>query len=157
MRRQPHAQQREKIIGEAIGGLVSELRLIDPIDYAAFLRLDLHSNLEDIVQTAAELYFAPDFIGLGHGGQARITWNALPEIDLDLVMRPSGLTIHFLLRLKAETAEVRLAYLSFDNPSNDPTENTRFMRDAIANYVIGSPVRNRPRPSSSSDHIHNCS
>lgn len=137
MRKQPHSLEREKIIAEAIGGLVGELRLVDPLDYAAFLRLDLHGNLADIVQSAAELYFAPGFIELGQGGQVSLSWSEPPEIDLDLVMRPAGVTVHFLLRLKAESAEVRLAYISFDNPSDDPAENTRFMRDAIAKYRIG--------------------
>ncbi|MEZ5811860.1 MAG: hypothetical protein R3D45_10655 [Rhizobiaceae bacterium] len=146
MRSQPHSLEREKIIAEAIGGLVAELRLVDPLDYAAFLRLDLHGNLADIVQSAAELYFAPGFIELGQGGQASLSWGAPPEIDLDLVMRPAGVAIHFLLRLKAEAAEVRLAYISFDDPSDDPAANTRFMREAIAKYRLGKPSADKARP-----------
>ncbi len=137
MRRQPHSTERERIIAEAIGGMVKELRLVDPLDYAAFLRLDLHANIEEIVASAAELYFAPGFIGTGQGGQVNLTWDSAPEIDLDLVMRPAGVAVHFVLRLKADSAEIRLAYLSFESPSNDPAENTQFLRSAIAKYAIG--------------------
>lgn len=136
MQRQQHAAQREQIIAKAISGFTRELHMIDPIDLAAFLRLDLHANLADLIKSAAELSFAPDFLTLGQGGRAVVEWSEPLEIDIDLVMKPAGATVNFTLKLKAESAEVRLAYISFDNPAETPEENTRFLRDAISKYMI---------------------
>ena len=133
---QPHSEEREKIVAEAIGGFVREMRLVDAADYIAFLRLDLHANIEDLVNSAAELYFSPGFIEFGQGGAAIVEWSSPPEIVLDLVMRPAGVTINFSLKLMDETATVRLAYISFDNPTQDAEENTRFMRRAIETNTI---------------------
>lgn len=136
MLRQEHSAEREQIIAQAIGGFVREMRLVDPLDLAAFLRLELHSNLADIVDSAAELHFAPGFIKMGQGGNAVVDWSKPLDIDLDLVMQPAGATANFTLRLKSETAEVRLAYISFDESAKTPEANTEFLRTAIDKYLI---------------------
>lgn len=136
MLRQEHSAEREQIIAQAIAGFVRELRLVDPLDLAAFLRLELYPNLSDIVSSAAELYFAPEFLKTGQGGNAVVDWFKPLEIELDLVMQPAGATVNFTLRLLAETAEIRLAYISFDNPSENPEVNTQFLRTAIDKYLI---------------------
>ena len=131
MQRQQHTVERERLIADAIGPLVHELRLVDVQNYIAFMTLELFANVADIVASAAERYFAPGFIQLGNGGSVEMDWNTAPIIVLDLVMRPAGAKVYFSARLGAETAEVRLDYLSFDSASNDATANTAFLRRAI--------------------------
>lgn len=138
MLRQQHSLEREKIIANGLSGFVNEMRLCDPLDLAAFLRLDLVANLSDIVNSAAELHFAPGFVTMGQGGSASGGWSEPLEICLDLVMQPAGAKVHFTLRLQAEKAEIRLAYISFDDPSDNPAENTLFLRNAVAKYTISS-------------------
>ncbi len=142
MLRQQQSAEREKIIAHVMGGFVSELRLIDPIDLVTFLRLDLISNLSDIIKSAAELHFAPEFIVMGQGGDATVDWSEPLAIDLDLVMQPAGATVNFTLRMLSDAAEVRLAYISFDHPSDDPEQNTHFLRQAISKYTL-APKRAR--------------
>ena len=136
MLRQQQSLEREEIIAHALGGFVRELRLVDPLDLATFLRLELISNLSDIVRSAAELHFAPEFIVMGQGGSAVVDWSEPLAVDLDLVMQPAGATVNFTLRMLCDTAEVRLAYISFDNPSEDAEYNTQFLRQAISKYSI---------------------
>lgn len=138
MLRQQHSLEREKIIANVMGGFVNEMRLVDPLDLATYLRLDLVANLSDIVDTAAELHFAPGFVTMGQGGDVSGGWSDPLEICLDLVMQPAGAKVHFTLRLQAETAEIRLAYISFDDPSDNPADNTLFLRNAVAKYTISS-------------------
>ena len=103
MNRQPHAASREAIVAEAIKDVVGELRLVDVADYIAFMRLEHFSTVADIVDSAAELFFMPGTLKLGHGGEAHVGWSEPPHIVLDLELRPSGATVYFALSLKDET------------------------------------------------------
>lgn len=131
MNRQPHAASREAIVAEAIKDVVRELRLVDAADYIAFIRLEHFSTVSDIVDSAAELYFMPGTLKLGHGGEACVTWSDPPRIVLDLELRPAGATVYFALILEHERAAVEVNYVAFDRPDPDPQRNTAFLIEAI--------------------------
>ena len=131
MNRQPHAASREAIVAEAIKDVVGELRLVDVADYVAFIRLEHFSTVSDIVDSAAELFFMPGTLKLGHGGEAHIGWSEPPRIVLDLELRPAGATVYFALRLEDKAASVEVNYVAFDRPDPDPMRNTAFLIDAI--------------------------
>jgi hypothetical protein len=131
MNRQPHTASREAIVAEAIKDVVGELRLVDVADYIAFIRLEHFSTVSDIVDSAAELFFMPGTLKLGHGGEAHVGWAEAPRIVLDLELRPSGATVYFALSLEDARASVEVNYVSFDRPDADPLSNTAFLVDAI--------------------------
>jgi hypothetical protein len=131
MNRQPHVASREAIVAEAIKDVVGELRLVDAADYIAFIRLEHFSTVSDIVDSAAELFFMPGTLKLGHGGEAHVGWSEPPRIVLDLELRPSGATVYFALSLEDARASVEVNYVSFDRPDADPLANTAFLVDAI--------------------------
>jgi len=131
MIRQSHSSAREVIVADAIGDIVSELRLVDVADYIAFIRLEHFACISDIVDSAAELYFMPRTLRLGNGGQAHVAWEEAPRIELDLELRPSGATVYFTLALAASHASVEVNYVAFDAPHEDPEQNTAFLRAAI--------------------------
>jgi hypothetical protein len=139
MIRQSHASERELIAADAIGEVVSELRLVDAADYIAFIRLEHFACISDIVDSAAELYFQPRTVRLGNGGQVHVTWSELPRIELDLELRPSGATVYFTLSLGAEQAGIEVNYVAFDQPDPDPDRNTAFLAAAIE----GARIRRR--------------
>ena len=131
MNRQPHSACREAIVADAIKDVVGELRLVDVADYVAFIRLEHFSTVADIVDSAAELFFMPGTVRLGHGGEAHVGWSEPPRIVLDLELRPSGATVYFALSLEDEVASVEVNYVAFDRPDPDPQRNTAFLVDAI--------------------------
>jgi len=131
MNRQPHTASRETIVAEAIKDVVGELRLVDVADYIAFIRLEHFSTVSDLVDSAAELFFMPGTLKLGHGGEAHVGWAEPPRIVLDLELRPSGATAYFALSLEDEVASVEVNYVAFDRPDPDPQCNTAFLADAI--------------------------
>lgn len=131
MNRQPQSNYREVIVANAIQQVVSELRLVDVADYIAFLRLESPACIADIVDSAAELYFMPGTLRLGHGGEARVGWTEYPSIVLDLELRPRGATVYFQLTLTAHHASVEVNYVAFEDASGDPDENTDFLERAI--------------------------
>ena len=141
MNRQPHSSAREIIVASVLREGVSELRLVDVADYIAFIRLEQHGNLADIVESAAELYLMPGTLGFGHGGDGAIGWTGAPSITLDLQLKPRGATIYFALKMSALKASVEVNYVSFDDPSPDPAENTRFLAHALEGSRI---QRNAP-------------
>ena len=141
MNRQPHSSAREIIVASVLREVVSELRLVDVADYIAFIRLEQHGNLADIVESAAELYLMPGTLGFGHGGDVNIGWGGEPTITLDLQLKPRGATIYFALKLSALKASVEVNYVAFDEPSPDPAENTRFLAEALEGSRI---QRNAP-------------
>lgn len=140
MIRQPHAMSREVLVAEAIGEVVSELRMIDIADYIAFIRLERLGNIADLVDSAAELYFMPGTLRLGHGGEAHVAWTGDPRIVLDLELRPHGVTVYFSLTLTAEHAAVEVSYVAFDKPSSDPTENSAFLESALWSSRLATKV-----------------
>lgn len=131
MNRQPHSAAREVIVAEAIREVVSDLRFVDVGDYVAYIRLERFASIADLVDTAAELYFHPGTIALGHGGEAHISWDEPPYIVLDLELRPAGVTVYFALTLAARHASVEVNYVAFDAPSPDPAENDQFLKNAL--------------------------
>ena len=131
MNRQPHSAAREIVVANAIREVVSELRLVDVGDYVAFIRMGHFANVSDLVDSAAERFFMPGTLRLGHGGEAHLAWTGEPKIMLDLELRPLGATVYFTLALAAETASVDVNYVAFENSAGTPAENTIFLETAI--------------------------
>ena len=131
MNRQPHANSREQIVAGAIQDVVGELRLIEVADYIAFIRLEHFACLSDLVDSAAELYFQPCTLRLGHGGEAHVDWSGNPRIVLDLELRPRGVTVYFQLTLTEDGASVVVNYVSFEKPGETPEHNTALLQDKI--------------------------
>jgi hypothetical protein len=140
MNRQAHSNCREVIVANAIQHVVSELRLVDVADYIAFMRLESFASIADIVDSAAELYFMPGTLKLGHGGEAHVGWTESPRIVLDLELRPRGATVYFQLTLSALHASVDVNYVSFDDASANPEENTAFLEGALDDARIRKTV-----------------
>ncbi|WP_048647411.1 hypothetical protein [Nitratireductor soli] len=131
MNRQPHSPGREIIVGNAIRSVANELRLVDVADYVAFIRLESMASIADIVESAAELYFMPGTLRLGHGCEAHVCWTGNPRIVLDLELRPRGATVYFTLELSAVNAAVEVNYVAFEDPAEDPEENSRYLEQAL--------------------------
>lgn len=148
MIRQQHSSDREVVVAEAIREFVSELRLVDIADYIAFIRMERFGNIADLVDSAAELYFMPGTMKLGHGGEAHVEWTGEPRIVLDLELKPRGVTVYFALTMTAHHACVEVNYVSFDEKDGDPVTNTRLLETALMEARIRkSPPVEMPRPS----------
>lgn len=131
MRLCPHTKQREEIVAKALRSVASELRLIDAADLIALLRLECHSNLADLVASAAELFFQPGTINFGIGGDYRLDWGSTPEVTLDLELKPDGMTVFARLTLLESHGALEINHIVFDDPSPDPDENTAFLATSL--------------------------
>ncbi|HZG30648.1 hypothetical protein SAMN05421890_1963 [Ensifer adhaerens] len=133
MRKNPFSEQRERILAEAIRPVASELRLVDAADLISLLKFEHYGSLADLVASAAELYFHPGTVSLGVGGNYRLEWDSEPEIELDLEIKPQGVTIYAKLALSKNHAGVEISHIDFKNPAPNPEDNTIFLRQALAN------------------------
>jgi hypothetical protein len=136
MNRQAHSATREVVVATAIKEVVSELRMVDVCDYVAFIRLGHLANLSDLVESAAERFFMPGTLRLGHGGDVELDWTGEPKVSLDLELRPRGATVYFTLTMAAETAAVDVNYVAFAEPASTPDANTQFLELAIEDSRI---------------------
>lgn len=132
MNRQPHFEQREIIVAEAIREFVSELRMVDVGDLIAYIRLERLATLADLVESAAELHFMPGTVRLGHGCDAHVGWGEPPRIVLDLELKPEGATVYCMLTLSESHAEVSVNFVSFDEGAGRrPSANTARLAQAM--------------------------
>ena len=136
MHRQHNSPDREVIVADAIKEVVSELRMVELADYVAFIHLERFANVADLVDSAAELYFQPGTLRLGNGGEVHLDWSGQPRVVLDLELKPSGATVYFTLGMTSEHASVDVNYVSFDQPSPEPMDNTAFLEAALENARI---------------------
>lgn len=137
-----YTAERERALGAALAGVAAELRLVDPQDYVAFIRLDLFGNLAHIVASSTELYFKPDTMKSGMSGDIEIGWNRMPRVALDMEFAHAGVTAYFRLILEAELAAIEITYLSFGaNGGTDPHANTQRLVDALADARLATPRR----------------
>ena len=144
MKKCPHTAEREKIVADALRPVATELRLIDAADLVSLLRYERWGNLSDLVSSAAELYFLPGTVRFGVGGDYNLDWDKLPEIMLDLEVKPRGVTIYAKLSLADVQAALEISHIAFDEPSLDPAENTAFLTRSLleSRFVVMPPANN---------------
>ena len=132
MKKCPHSTEREKIVADALRPVATELRMIDAGDLVSLLRYERWGNLSDLVSSAAELYYLPGTIRFGVGGDYNLDWDSLPEILLDLEIKPDGVSIYAKLSLTDELAGVDISHIAFHKPSNDAEKDTAFLAQSLA-------------------------
>lgn len=136
MLRERFCEERERLIGRSVAGLVSDLRLVDVEFLISFITLQMYNHVADHVASSAERYFSPGFITLGQGCNVSVKWHEPPEITIDLIMHLSWAKAYFSVVMRADNADVRLNYLALDGAGSDARENTARLRDAIRCNMI---------------------
>lgn len=131
MKKCSYSEQREKIIAEAISPVATELRLLDAADLIALVRFECNGSIADLVSSAAELYYHPGTVNFGAGAEYRLEWDGVPEVTLDLEIKPPGITVYAQLTLAANHAGVEINHIAFQNPSEEPDVNTAFLEDSL--------------------------
>ncbi|AKI02170.1 hypothetical protein IMCC20628_03481 [Hoeflea sp. IMCC20628] len=148
MKPNPLSAEREIIVADAICTVASELRLVDVADLIAMLRFERHGDLSDLVASAAEMFFLPGVVKLGIGGDYYLDWGGQPRVVLDLEIKPQGVTIYARLILEQDFGGVEINHIAFDEPLDDPDQNTIRLKDSLraAAFRPFVPAIQIPRP-----------
>ncbi|MBC8130930.1 MAG: hypothetical protein H7Y08_11500 [Rhizobiaceae bacterium] len=129
--RNKHTAERERLLADGIAQVVSELRLVDVVDYVAFLRMEQLGNIADIVNSSSQLYLKTGTLRFGNEGDVHLAWGGAAAIDLAMEFHHQGVTAHFRLGLTAATASVTITFIAFEETEVDPEVNTDQLRAAI--------------------------
>jgi hypothetical protein len=127
-----YTREREKALAEGMRDVASELRLIDPADFIAFLRTEQFGNLRSLVNSSTEMFFRPGTISFGLSGEVDLKWGSPPCVSLDMEFHNMNVSAYFRLILQEVQAGIDMSYVSFEGGSADPDENTRRLIEAIA-------------------------
>lgn len=130
MKKSAYSEQREMIVAEAINPIATELRLLDPADLISLL------NSSAMAASPTSSLPPRSFIIIpARSISVRVANTSLngkaPEIVLDLEIKPKGATVYAQLILANEHAAVEINHVSFQNPSENPDENTEFLRRSL--------------------------
>ena len=135
--RSKHTIEREKILAAGIEAVVAELRLVEVVDYIAFLRMERLANIADIVNSSSQLYLKAGTLRFGAEGDVHLSWGTVPSIDLAMEFHHQGVSANFRLGLQAATASVTLTFIAFEAPDASPEEHTEMLRAAVASARVG--------------------
>lgn len=123
---------RERALAIGMDYVAGELRLIDPQDFVAFIRLEMFGNVANLVNSSTEMYYKPGALKFGMSGEVLLQWGEAPVVILDMEFDYAGVTAYFRLILDTEGAAVELTFLRFATPSEDADANTQHLIDALA-------------------------
>lgn len=123
---------RERALALGMDYVAGELRLIDPQDFVAFIRLELFGNVANLVNSSTEMYYKPGALKFGMSGEVELQWGEAPRVILDMEFDYQQVNAYFRLILDTAGAAVELTYLSFADASDDAEANTRQLIDALA-------------------------
>ena len=127
-----HALIRETILGEGVGDVASELRLVDVVDLISYVRNEQYANVGDLVSSSVERFFRPNTLRFGKAADVKLGWGTAPSISLDMEFHHKSVSVYFRLLLEELTAGVEIDYVSFGSAHPDPRRNTERLMDAIA-------------------------
>jgi hypothetical protein len=128
----PYIMEHEKVLAQGLREVASELRLVEPVDYAVFVRTERFANIANLVASSAELYFKPGTILFGQSGEVDVTRDRPPSVALDMEFRHLQVNVFFRLTLEARRAGIDITHLTFGGASDAPQDNTRRLIDAIS-------------------------
>lgn len=129
MKKSTLAYTHEKIVAHAIAPIAKELRLVDVADLIAMLRYEKHGNLSDLVTSAAELYFLPDTVKLGSGGDYQVDWDNDPKILLDLEISLKTITVFARLSLEKNQCGIEIDHIQFEHEIDDAELNSQLLQE----------------------------
>lgn len=126
-----YSREREKALAEGLRDVASELRLVDPADFIAFIRTEQFGNIRTLVNSSTEMFFKPGTISFGQSGEVELPWGCAPCISLDMEFHHLEVSAYFRLVLQSLQAAIEISYVSFEGSAGDPDKNTQRLVDAI--------------------------
>jgi hypothetical protein len=123
--------KHEEMLADVVRSLACELRLIEVGDLINYIQNQSFANLQDLVNSSAELYFRSGTLQFGWGANVFTTWANPPAISVDLEFRNLGVTVFFALMLKSDSAAVSIHDICFDVPGQGRPQRTDLLALAL--------------------------
>jgi hypothetical protein len=135
----------ERLLAEGVADVATELRLVNVIDLIGYVRSERSANLEDLVNSSAELYFKQGALRYAWSADIDVVWEALPSVSLNMEFCWRGITAFFRLCLNSARAGVDIQHVAFDASCEEAAALLALFTEAIADSRLTPP--RRPSPS----------
>jgi hypothetical protein len=133
----------EQVLAESLTDVATELRLVNVIDLIGYVQAQHCANLEDLVNSSAELYFKHGALRYAWSADLEVLWDALPTISLNMEFCWRGVTAFFSLCLNSARAAVDIQHLTIDEDCDDASARLKCFTLAIADSRLTPPRRSR--------------
>jgi len=124
-------RQRQEAIASALADFIEDLKLVDVVDFIAYIRTDQHGNIEELIKTSAELFFKDGSLRYSMAAQAEVEWDETPKISLDLEFFNKGVWIYFTAVLASPDNAVNVSYVEVPDAAGDRAKETELLLEAL--------------------------
>ena len=129
-------REHESLLASAIRPVAGELRLVDVGELVAAVWARRFANLQDVIDSSAELYFRPGTLSFGWSADVSLGWAVPPSIGLEMEFQNRGLTVFFRLGLEGACASISIRRVLWGEPCDGLGEEIRRLAQAIADARI---------------------
>jgi hypothetical protein len=130
----------EKALAHSIKDFVAELCLTDASIIIAYICNNLHANIEDLVESSAELHFKEGTLCYGHSADVNFEWGKSPAVVLDMEFVHQSVTVFFKLVLHGFYVGVAVQRILLSNKSGDPALDLQTFERALGDARL-SPLQ----------------
>jgi hypothetical protein len=131
----------EQALAESVADVATELRLVNVIDLIDFVQGERNANLEDIINSSAELYFRHGALRYAWGAMIDVHWNAPPSVSLNMEFSWRGAFVLFRLVLDKAQASVEIQHMDVEPPCADPQDRLFHLAESLASARLTPPSR----------------
>lgn len=128
----------EKILAHSIKDVVAELCLIDASVIIAYICNNLHANIEDLIDSSAELFFKEGTLRYGHSADVNFEWGKSAAVVLDMEFVHPSATAFFKLILHGFYVGVTIQRVLLSNKSGDPALDLESFGNALRDARISA-------------------
>ncbi|AMN53380.1 MULTISPECIES: hypothetical protein [Stappiaceae] len=124
-------RQRQEAIASALTEFIEDLKLVDVVDFVAYIRTDQHGNIDELIKTSAELFFKEGSLRYSMAAQADVEWETTPRISLDLEFFNKGVWIYFTAVLAWPDNAVNVSYVEVPDAGGNKAKETELLLEAL--------------------------
>lgn len=134
-------QECEQLLGHAMAGFAAELRIIDVIDLISDIHLERHGHLEDMINSAAELFFKAGALRFSQAGHVEISWGSAAAVTICMQFCHERVVAHFDLLIESDVAGVQLKLLDTNVADVEDACRTALLAEALADSQLFLPYQ----------------
>jgi hypothetical protein len=135
----------EEAIADNIKDVVAELCLADMSILISYIDKELHPNIEDLINSSAELFFKEGTLHYGHAASVTFEWGQSPTVTLDMEFIHNSVSVFFKLVLNGLFFGVAVQRILLNERSDDlETDIRRFAATLSDARIVPLPARANP-------------
>jgi hypothetical protein len=109
----------EETLAHNIRDFVAELCLVDAGILISDIYGNRHANIDDLVNSSAELFFKENTLNYGYAADVSFEWGKSPTVMLDMEFAHSSANVFFKLILHGYYVGIAIQRILLDNQSGD--------------------------------------